>query len=187
MSDIIPNIFIVGKTKTGKSTFAKLFCEKILLCSSGEVHVEASVWVRAGCGSDEQDPAFREKATRYAAETLAKDALFSANNIKERIEKVRANNATMPCAISGIRNPVDFLRLYNPTHDYVIFLGQGLPSMNTFDDGVDRIFDTMVWLLDIGIIDTTRFNIEDVDIGNNTYANVENYMFANNKLHRKFS
>ena len=141
------NIFIVGYSQSGKSTFAKQF-KKFK-------HISASGWTNR-FGFDKTDPSYRRKVTEASTIALKENPDECIVYIKEALKS--SGNAI----IEGMRNPRDFFNIFNPTSDVVIFLKpEDVNISNQFDMGVNLIRDSVAWMANCGIIGTNQFMIED--------------------------
>lgn len=134
-------IFVIGYSGIGKTPFAKKVAEKI-----GGVHVSAGAWVREQC---KLEPGLSRKEavdrmTRSALVTLRSDPFFSATKLQWGLPTDRI------AVIDGVRNPTDFVHLYDPRTDIAVFLhytGQTYhvtPTM--FERGVPLIREYLEWL-----------------------------------------
>lgn len=99
------NIWIIGNTGSGKSTFARKLSERLNLPI-----FEAGKFARALCPKGTSV----EKITEESAKKLQENHRYFSNLIKQ--------NLTTPSIISGARNPIDFADSFNPKTDYVVFL-----------------------------------------------------------------
>lgn len=134
------NVFVIGPTGVGKSTF----CGKLMDLRRGPViHARASDWIRARVPCPE-GASRSEYAALMAAESvkiLAKDPDVCVRQIQAQF-----NCAEGGCAIDGLRNPADFIKLFRPELDYVVVLQrQGVSCCNSFEEGIGVIEAHAVW------------------------------------------
>lgn len=105
-------IFIIGYSRSGKTTLAELMAKEL-----GVKYCSASGWlhqmfdVMALCAKDETKQEYIERLTALSLDTLQTDPDVC-------IRYVRKSQATI---IEGIRNPRDFLELFDPITDVVIY------------------------------------------------------------------
>jgi tRNA A37 N6-isopentenylltransferase MiaA len=103
------NIFIIGFTKTGKSTLAeylsKQFKFKIIESSK-------SLKDKYPIKNKESKEKYVKRITNTSRKLLKSDLTYFSDSIKKQLT---TNNI-----IVGIRNPIDFISLYNPKKDIII-------------------------------------------------------------------
>ena len=134
-------IFVLGRSKTGKTPFARRTAEAL-----GMKHVGASAWVR------ERFPGGGVEAmTKFAIEALRQDPNVSVASLRSRV------TAGEPCVIEGMRNPYDFTCTFDPRTDHAVFLdltSGGPPT--AFERGLDVIRNYLDWLEGAGLLDAGR-------------------------------
>lgn len=152
-----PVVFIIGRTSSGKTPIAQKG-----FASAGFHHISASQYF-SGAFPDQKlalarrhvsadHPTmlkFQEEMADFCKSELAKDPDC---NLRHLEKSIRA--AGKSCVIEGIRNPYEFLNLYNPATDFVIFLDHagGVIQPTIFDArGVPLIRETLLWMLDAGV------------------------------------
>lgn len=151
------NVFLIGATKTGKTTLARRLAEDL-----GLTHVAASAWLRgrpdvpAPVADDapmRDRVAFTEAITRRAREELARDPDVCVDFLRQ--EHPRFDDGGF--VVEGIRNPRDFLLLFRPERDLVLYLdfAANPHPPTTFErDGIATIRAITTWLVLQGITPT---------------------------------
>lgn len=132
-------LFILGKTKSGKSTLAS-HLEKYNF-----ITYEAGSWARkefaqqCNVAYDEFSPEYKEQLTAFAMNKLKDDAYYS---IKQYESFIQAND-TANKLIVGVRNPNDFIHMLRyDSQNVVIFINshqQHTGSLALFEEGLDII------------------------------------------------
>ena len=104
------NIFIIGNTKSGKTTLAKLFKDAN--------HIEASYDLKSKfpINYGESLQKYTNRLTNEAVKVLNKTPYYFSRHIKQNLVTDRTN------VISGVRNINDFIELFDKTHDKVYYL-----------------------------------------------------------------
>lgn len=158
-------IFLVGKTKTGKSTLASTIQKGF----PDAVIYEAGSWVRSEFAQlhgsfNEFDPVFKEQLTAYALAKLSNDHYYSL----KQYESFLKNNRADIVIIAGVRNPDDFigmLRYGNVNKVIMIEDGATMPdNLETFETGIDVMAQYLAWKQQNGVgIDTIYTNVEEID------------------------
>lgn len=140
-------IFILGKTKSGKSSLAA----KLKTCDF-EIY-EAGSWARNEFSkinkdvSDEMSIIFKNNLTNYALSILKTNPLYSF----EKYIEFRNNNKNLKnIVISGVRNPDDFIRMIEQDdNNLVLFLKSSKEYENgdltNFEDGISVIKAYIQW------------------------------------------
>lgn len=155
------NIFIVGYSQCGKTTFATQF--------RNFKHVSAGGWT-IRFGFDKTDSAYRKKVTEASTAALKENPDECINYIQEAF-KTPGNYV-----VEGMRNPRDFLKVFNPTIDVVIFLKpQDVNISNQFDMGVDIIQNCVAWMTNCGMISKAQVMVEDCHNLNETIKLYNDY------------
>lgn len=141
-------IFLLGKTKTGKTTLSN---QIISLIGENNINVyEAGSWARREFKAlygeqDDFSQDFHENLTQYALTKLKSDPLYSFKQFLEW-NKINTHQNTL---IVGVRNPDDFIQMsLQSVKNKVIFLDiesnfQGTTS--TFEKGLNIIKDYISW------------------------------------------
>lgn len=135
------NIFILGYSRAGKTTLARGVAGGL-----GWVHVGASAWAREGFARDvllAPGEDFVAAITAYSARRLREDPDACVSDLRARYPLAAGGHV-----IEGIRNPRDFLHLFDPRADKVIHLENALvPGPATrFEEGVGLIARYLDWL-----------------------------------------
>jgi len=147
-------IFVLGRSHTGKSPFARRVAEAL-----GIRHVGASAWVRerfpeprpADDAPTAERARFVEAITAFATQELRRDPGVSIASLRARVADGE------PCVIEGMRNPYDFVHAFDPRTDHAVFLdhAQGAPP-TAFERGLDVIRAYLDWLRAAGLLDDGR-------------------------------
>jgi hypothetical protein len=140
----VRNIFIIGKTKSAKSALADWIETKYPeFC-----RVQASEWIKAECPwesyqlLEDSYPEYVKFLSHLSAKRLKENPDACIDYIKR---KYRIENGMY--AIEGIRNPRDFMSLFDPERDMVLFLSNpGHEFDGNFDDGIEVIKGYVEWL-----------------------------------------
>lgn len=156
-------VFILGKTKSGKSTLAHI-CEQ-----QGYTIYEAGSWARKefeliNTGSrDEFSVEFKENLTNYALGKLKEDNYYSVKKYESFLNEKNDDKKL----IVGVRNPDDFLQMLRMDKDNkVIFIQskkQCTGSLELFEEGLKIIKDYLDWKEKLGTpIEVIEINEEDI-------------------------
>jgi hypothetical protein len=147
-------VFILGPSGTGKTPMATH-----LATALGVPHVRASAWVRArfprpasalsGVAADAARQAFVDAITAFATAELRRDPWACLDHLAS------TRDVEGPAVIEGVRNPFDFVHLYDPRVDRVIWLTHTATALapTTFERGLDVIDAYLTWLADAGLRD----------------------------------
>lgn len=138
-------IFVIGKTKSGKSALSSE------LASVGFGTYEAGSWVREEFArvntgtSEELSPIFKENLTNYALGQLKKDFLYSFKKYQE----FQSKNDCTKLVISGVRNPDDFIRMLDcDSENLVLFINSSKKhsgALEEFEEGIGVIMSYLKW------------------------------------------
>lgn len=153
-------IFIIGTTKSGKSTLSDFFHQR------GCFIYEAGSWVRQEFHAqnpqkfDEMSNEFKNQLTLFAMQKLQQDSLYSFKKYLEATSGISA-----PKIIIGVRNPDDFIHMLAcDTQNKVIFLQdkfQFSGELAQFEEGIDVIIKYLEWKQRIVPIPTLNLSIEN--------------------------
>lgn len=129
-------IFVMGSSGTGKTPFATHVAARLHI-----PHVRASEWVRrlfrdpGNMTRDEHIAAM----TKFSTETLAQDPDACIRFLRDQTKQ--------PCVIEGVRNPRDFIALFDPRKDVAVFLSKANHTVQRteFETGLDVIRDYVAW------------------------------------------
>lgn len=140
-------IFLLGKTKTGKTTLAHLILSKM----AGVALYEAGAWARrefseVSCEAvNELCPIYKSELTGYALGKLAQNPYYSL----EQFERWKSTNTAPVVLVAGVRNPDDFIgMLRQDKSNIVIFIEEGkvqTQALETFETGLTVIRDYLDW------------------------------------------
>lgn len=143
-------LFIIGATKTGKSSLSRLLQS---LIPTTPHHYEAGSWARIAFDSahpgphDEHDPLFKDRLTAFALDELRANPLRS-------VEHYRTWRQSHPGSliISGVRNPEDFVHftaLEQTSPIRILFLTSQTfscgPTLSLFEQGIPIIRSYVHW------------------------------------------
>ena len=147
-------IFVLGKSHTGKSPFARRVAEALGLTCVG-----ASAWVRerfpeprpGDDASDDERARFVDAITRFAAAELRRDPNISVASLRSRVAPDEH------VVIEGMRNPYDFTCTFDPRTDHAVFLELANAQPATaFERGLDVIRMYLAWLEEASLLDAGR-------------------------------
>ena len=147
------NIFVLGLTKTGKTTIAGRVAKKL----SYEL-VSGSTWVKSRYvpppGVVVGSPDYLRDITNYSCSQLA-------SNPNVCVDYIHAHHCVEEgfLVIEGLRNPRDFTLLFRPDEDLLILLNYPNNPIVPSDferHGVRVIRDTVEWMTSTGILDPSR-------------------------------
>ena len=140
-------LFIIGQSQSGKTTLANQMAQIY-----GLQHISASDWVKQVWQLSIEDFASREAyitaITEYSLEYLRKYPRACIDYIQHQLVDDRNT------VIDGIRNPYDFVTLFNWQFDRCLYLNyqcNPIPT-NPFEQGLSVIQTYLKWLLDNRLI-----------------------------------
>lgn len=132
-------IFILGKTKSGKSTLAS-HLEKYNFVS-----YEAGAWARkefaqiASVSYDEYSAEYKDKLTAYAMSKLREDSYYSLKQYELFLKQYSNANSL----IIGVRNPNDFIHMLRYADKNLVIVIHSEKQHNgklaLFEEGLDII------------------------------------------------
>ena len=146
-------IFIIGATKSGKTTLAEKLSKKYNF-----KHIKASALIRDIFPKNESDfkskQEFTEAITKFSLDINRKDPYIVSRYLRT------SNNLDQNCIIEGIRNPNDFFELFDIANDKVILLKHENSDLKEteFEKGIEIIKDYLLWNLRVEIIHPKRFH-----------------------------
>lgn len=155
-------VFILGKTKTGKSTLAKIVKEfNYTIYEAGSWAREEFSTINTG-STDEFSQEFKENLTQYALSKLKEDSYYSVKKYEKFIKENEGKKL-----IVGVRNPDDFLQMLRKADkNLVIFIQsqkQFEGSLELFEEGLKIIHDYLDWKKRLGNpIDVVEISEEDI-------------------------
>jgi hypothetical protein len=166
-------IFVLGATKVGKSTFARLLQEALATYRDIPIY-EAGQWARENFAltpegklyTDEFDPAYKNALTDYALSVLRRLPQYS-------FDQYRTFREVHPFTVkdvlvSGVRNPDDFINMLALDRcNFVVHIEsarrqQG--SLGLFEEGLDIIDRYLSWKYRMGIC-IPRVSLTDELVG----------------------
>ncbi|MEZ0230175.1 MAG: hypothetical protein ACAI25_16250 [Planctomycetota bacterium] len=126
-------VFVLGRSGCGKTPFAQR-----VAAATGLHHVMASEWVRSrfpltgGPGTRDDHIA---ALTHFSVEELRRNPAVCVEFLAAR------HDLTKPSVVEGVRNPYDFIRLYDPRTDVVAFLENRANALHetAFESGLSVI------------------------------------------------
>ena len=146
-------VFIIGATKSGKTTLAEKLSKKYNF-----KHIKASALIRDIFTKNESDfkskQEFTEAITKFSLDVNRKDPYIISRYLRT------SNNLDQNCIIEGIRNPNDFFELFDIANDKVILLKHENNDLKEteFEKGIEVIKDYLLWNLRVEIIHPKRFH-----------------------------
>ncbi len=133
-------IFIIGATKSGKTTTAKTLVAKL-----GFNFISASEWARENfvpTNINLPTDTYAKEITEWSKELLKEDPDKCFKYIKKN------HNLNKNCVIDGIRNPTDFIKLFDPKFDRVLFIEHHAHLITSdFESGIFVIDEHLKWLI----------------------------------------
>lgn len=142
-------LFIIGYTKTGKSTLARM-CAK-----AGYSVYEAGAWARREYASlhpgdhDDMCPAYKNALAAHAMKVLSRDPMHSMVEYGKFMMEGHDKRL-----IVGVRNPGDFIHMLSrDAVNRVIFITRDGPhggNLGLMEQGVDIIHSIVMWMQKIG-------------------------------------
>jgi hypothetical protein len=143
------SIFVLGRSRTGKTPFAR-GAAKFL----GARPISASEWVRSRFPSDgyTDRAAFIQAITKFSQQQLKENPLACVEYIRSRYD---LNDFSV---VEGIRNPHDFIHLFDPRRDLAVFLehdGNQLPETE-LEKGIPIIRDYLSYLTTNGLLEASH-------------------------------
>ena len=138
------NIFVLGYTGTGKTTYAVKLAE-----DNHWNYISGSGWLKKY-----SQPTFSSKKERtefltdLTLKELTREPLIASNWIVSQLKQDSMN------VIDGIRNPTDFIYLFDSTRDEVVWvINSNISPMNSFEHrGLSIIADHLMFLTEHGIM-----------------------------------
>jgi hypothetical protein len=137
------NLFLVGLTKSGKTTIAARLASEL-----GLIHVPASAWAREGFGDKGSGPDFTRRLTEWSLVKLRADPDVCVRHVRARFTLDRGGHV-----IEGVRNPRDLVGLHDPRRDVIVRIDNArvIGPETAFEEGVDVICAYAEWLSDTGL------------------------------------
>jgi hypothetical protein len=148
------NVFIIGYSGSGKSTLAaRIAALRDMRCISAGGWTRE--WYLGGC---EAAADYREELAAYAVAVLRGAPLTA-------VEWITARMGERPAVIEGVRNPADFVRLFDAQRDEVRHLVHRRPTVQptTFDRGVDVIAAHLRWMIATHLVEPWRYEVQEFD------------------------
>lgn len=146
-----PNIFIVGTTKTGKTSLAKEI--------EGYKLISGSEWVKAVFEPSSPDilpgsKQYLEEITEFSKGGLMQDPDLCINFIRSKYPIEEGG-----FVIEGLRNPRDFVSLFRPHIDTFIAINIAVPMVEPTQfeaAGVAAINEIVLWWVNQGLLSQKR-------------------------------
>ena len=140
-------LFIIGQSRSGKTTLAKHIAHTCHLR-----HISASNWVKQVWHLSEQDfpsrEAYIQAITDYSLEYLRKSPHACVDYIRQQLQQP-LTSPQFCTIIDGIRNPYDFVNLFDQQRDrclHLVYLSNPIAT-NNFEQGLTVIQAYLDWLL----------------------------------------
>jgi hypothetical protein len=149
------NIYILGTSRSGKTPVAKMLTDKL-----GMQWIGGSEWVRE---EYKEKHATRKEfiagITKYSVERLREEPDVCVKYITSKYD------LSQPSVIDGERNPYDFIQLFNPTKDKVVYLDfvNNFLEPTIFEDGIKVIDKYLRWNIDNGLMDEGQYKRYEFD------------------------
>lgn len=146
------SIFVLGRSRTGKSPFA----QEISRFFHAQ-HIGASEWVRSRFIADDYGDdraAFVAAITKFSLQQLAENPSACVDFIRSKYDLGAF------CVIEGLRNPSDFIKLFDSRKDAVVFLEHenGDLPVTEFETGLETIKSYLNWLVRTSMLPANRVN-----------------------------
>lgn len=142
-------IFILGASGSGQTPFAAMIGEKL-----GIKVASASDWLnKLSEGiSTKSKQEYIDTTTELAVRELRGNQNACFEFIKE------TNDLSKPLIIEGCRNPKDFIQLFDPMKDVVVFLNRDANPYHTtaFEHGIVVIDGYVNWTAKVGLLDKEK-------------------------------
>ncbi|MCI0459887.1 MAG: hypothetical protein L0Z62_23295 [Gemmataceae bacterium] len=143
------SLFVLGSSRTGKTPFAAQ-----VALALGWQHLSASEWVRRRFPTAPYPDraAYVQAITRFALAELKRDPRACVDYLS------RTYDLSRPFVIDGVRNPHDFIHLFDPRADAAVFLEHidtDLPPTR-FERGLEVIRAYLDYLGDTGLLEGER-------------------------------
>src|SRR5262249_55896973 len=139
------SLFVLGRSRTGKTPFAAQ-----VALALGCPHVMASEWVRKRFppANFPDRQALVDALTRFAVEELKRDPKACVEYIRRHHDLGRFN------VIEGVRNPHDFVHLFDPRQDTALFLEHTANDLRptAFEGGLAVIRSYLDYLREAGML-----------------------------------
>jgi hypothetical protein len=140
-------VFVLGRSGAGKTPMASHLAGAL-----GVPHLRASAWARDAFPlepSSMERQAFIDAITAFSVEALRRDPWISVDHL------ARHADLGAPCVIEGVRNPFDFVHLYDPRVDASVWIEHTATTLEAteLERGLDVIAGYLDWLARAGIRD----------------------------------
>lgn len=140
-----PNIFVIGMSHVGKTPLSDGLAAKL-----GMTRVSASEWVRSKFQPGPDPSTVLADITRFSQEELAKNPDICVNFMENKYGVSKGG-----FVIEGIRNPRDFMLLFRPERDFVVFLSfpRNPVSPTSFErEGIRVIQENTTWMVNNNLL-----------------------------------
>jgi hypothetical protein len=148
------NVYIIGPSRSAKTPIANQVAAGLKA-----TRISASDWVRnifvpsGPVVTIEDRQRTLEEITLFSQRLLAEDPNHCINHIRQNYPGVLAQDGDY--VLEGFRNPRDFLTLFNPVYDRVVFLAHPSSPLSplTFEtEGLAIIEQTTNWFAKCGMM-----------------------------------
>jgi len=152
------NIYIIGPSRSAKTPISNQVAEAVKA-----IRISASDWVRnifvpsGPVVTMEDKQRTLEEITRFSQLLLADNPNRCIDHIRQNYPGVVAQDGNY--VLEGFRNPRDFLTLFNPAHDRVVFLtfpSSPLSPLTFETEGLALIEQTVNWFAKCGMMSAER-------------------------------
>ena len=163
------NYFIIGNTKSGKTGVAKILQRKYknldFLSASEMIKIE---FIKKYPERFENLDDYVKTITDFSVDLLQKDPKANAKYLKVKLQQSKQNKGKS-FIIDGLRNPIDFMEIFNPLEDVIIYIDNydRIPKTNFEEYGINAIrsyfgFLTVNGMLKNKIIHLYGYSYEEI-------------------------
>ncbi len=168
-------LFIIGASGSGKTTLTNLFYYRDKISASG--------WIESKFPEEYKNrlnDKSRKDITKKSLDSLKEDPNICINYIRNH------NLNYNDFIIDGIRNPRDFISLFDCNKDTVIFLRRlATPAANSFETGIYVIENYINWLISNNLLSEKSFikcitlnNKCDIECIPETWIGCDEHLYA---------
>lgn len=177
------NIFIIGPTKSGKTTTAKQLAN-ILKRPEDSVISMSEFFRKAFEDKNVYQNISRDDISKFSLTILQKDININLKYVEEKNKNLGYDQYIY----EGFRNPYEFMKLFNPETDFVFFLNpsstmtKGFYSSTFEKTGLATISKNILWLSEsFGFNSYTSTHYNSYEELRNSISNILNEQFYCNE------
>ena len=138
------NVFVIGKSGSGKSPVSKAISAHYKIG-----YISGGGWVRSQFSEDASRQRLTSDMVEYTQSKLRKNPDVGLEYLMSSIEG--------PTVIEGLRNPRDFMHVFDPRYDHLVYLQYSRDVVeSTFDSGIEVIDSYASWLLQNKLLQPER-------------------------------